>query len=422
MASTGILQRRDLKANLISGIPSDINYGWSGQVAIGEFVFATDFKEIGFVDSTDTLVWRDIDDFGNSISTIEDLSNVDVTGLTDTNILQYDSATSSWKPVASTLSITELTDVDTATVAPTDTQTLVWDNANSLWKPGTIDTGDTSSGLEAIDDGNGIGWRLIGTDPLNYGNIGLNSIDFSYSSGSSNIFGPTQSNSFTIGYNTIASGKMAFAGGYTTVASGDRSFAGGGGTVASGDASFTYGTDNIASATNSTTFGQGINAINNASFALGSFNVGTDINTILEVGIGTSDSIRANGLEVYLDGTATLPEATPAEITNRGDQAIATVGYVNTVAGGGGGGSSTPLDIEIAFANITNMLYDVNNYLTKTVYAAFESYNAGYTSNYTYGSNNNLDTLIIKNDVAVVVLTVTYGYDANNNLITVTRT
>ncbi len=60
---------------------------------------------------------------------------------------------------------------------------------------------------------------------------------------------------------------------------------------------------------------------------------------------------RANALEIYNDGTATLPGASVSEITSRGNAAIATKGYVDDmVAAGGGGweltllfdGSSTP--------------------------------------------------------------------------------
>lgn len=37
----------------------------------------------------------------------------------------------------------------------------------------------TPTGLEALDEGNGIGWRLIGRNPMEYENIGKNAIDFS---------------------------------------------------------------------------------------------------------------------------------------------------------------------------------------------------------------------------------------------------
>ena len=51
------------------------------------------------------------------------------------------------------------------------------------------------TGLEAIDEGNGVGWRLIGRDPLNYGNIGIDAVDFGFSS-SAGTTGATGNNSF----------------------------------------------------------------------------------------------------------------------------------------------------------------------------------------------------------------------------------
>ena len=57
----------------------------------------------------------------------------------------------------------------------------------------------SSTGLEAIDEGNGIGWRLIGRDPLDYGNIGLNAIDFSLSSGASTTRGALGEKSVVFG-------------------------------------------------------------------------------------------------------------------------------------------------------------------------------------------------------------------------------
>ena len=70
-----------------------------------------------------------------------------------------------------------------------------------------------STGLEALDEGNGIGWRLIGRDPLNYGNVGLNATDFSFSTTPTNTLGATGDRAFTIGSNTLASGVNAFSGG-----------------------------------------------------------------------------------------------------------------------------------------------------------------------------------------------------------------
>ena len=58
------------------------------------------------------------------------------TPLADGDILQWVDVDSKFKPAQ--LTIDDLSDVDTSTVAPTDGQALVWDNANSQWEPGAV--------------------------------------------------------------------------------------------------------------------------------------------------------------------------------------------------------------------------------------------------------------------------------------------
>lgn len=65
MATAGIIQRRDIKSALIAGQPSAGSGGdWSGPVLEGELVYATDTKEIGYIDSTGNLKWVSIDNVG----------------------------------------------------------------------------------------------------------------------------------------------------------------------------------------------------------------------------------------------------------------------------------------------------------------------------------------------------------------------
>ena len=64
----------------------------------------------------------------------------------------------------------------------------------------------SSTGLEAINEGNGIGWRLIGRDPANYGNIGKDSVDFSVSDNPSTTLGPTLENGLAGGFEVESSG------------------------------------------------------------------------------------------------------------------------------------------------------------------------------------------------------------------------
>ena len=63
--------------------------------------------------------------------------------------------------------------------------------------------------LESIDEGNGVGYVIANRNPLNYGNVGLNAVDLSYSSNPSNIFGSTGTYSFTTGNNNTSSGHSS---------------------------------------------------------------------------------------------------------------------------------------------------------------------------------------------------------------------
>ncbi|NQY07182.1 MAG: hypothetical protein HRT68_13585, partial [Flavobacteriaceae bacterium] len=72
------------------------------------------------------------------------------------------------------------------------------------------------TGLEALDEGNGIGWRLIGRGPVLFANIGLNATDLSASITGGDYMGASGESSFTSGFQTIASGYASTAlGGHT---------------------------------------------------------------------------------------------------------------------------------------------------------------------------------------------------------------
>ncbi|MFV9552619.1 hypothetical protein, partial [Algibacter sp. PT7-4] len=78
-----------------------------------------------------------------------------------------------------------------------------------------------ASGLEAIDEGNGLGWRLVGRNPASYGDIGLDAVDLSKSTyGGSWIFGALGNSSFTAGLNTLAEQTYSIAMGYFSLSQG----------------------------------------------------------------------------------------------------------------------------------------------------------------------------------------------------------
>ena len=74
-------------------------------------------------------------------------------------------------------------------------------NDDSAVTKGWVVDNAGGSGLEAIDEGNGVGWRLIGRDADNYGNIGLNAVDLSNSTSASSTTGAVGTLTFAQGEN-----------------------------------------------------------------------------------------------------------------------------------------------------------------------------------------------------------------------------
>jgi len=243
--------------------------------------------------------------------------------------------------------------------------------------------GTNPTGLEAIDEGNGIGWRLIGRDPTFFGDIGSSAIDFSNADNASEVYGATGSASFSIGFENEASGDYSVATGRSSVASGDYSVAIGQNPTASANYSFSFGRNTVASADNSFSFGQNTvasgqfskalgvstNAIgysstamgqqttasgmrstaigygteasggssvsmgsytiadNNSSLVAGKFNL-TDSSILFQIGNGLDDVHRSNALNVYDNGTITAPSFDISEITD--PKSLVTKEYLDT--------------------------------------------------------------------------------------------
>ena len=183
---------------------------------------------------------------------------------------------------------------------------------------------NTASGLEALNEGNGVGWRLKGSNPNSYGNIGQSAIDFSLSNSPSSTRGATGNSSISMGFNTTSSGSYSSALGYETAASGLYSTAIGSNTVASNNSSTAMGRNTEASGDYSTAMGNNTEAFGQNSTAMGyntvanSFNQTTvgSFNTfginnsnswvptdpIFVVGNGQSTSTRSNALTILKNG------------------------------------------------------------------------------------------------------------------------
>lgn len=214
-----------------------------------------------------------------------------------------------------------------------------WDSASTLGSvtlgsgldltAGTLSVTGGSTGLEALDEGNGIGWRLIGRDAANYGNVGLNAIDFSYSNSASGTRGATGTSSFAIGSNTTSSGDWSFASGVDNESSGYCSSSFGEGNVATTD--YTFSTGLLCSATGSNTFVSGLrcsaDSFSSAVFGLNpTLPVGQNptnyiaTDELFKIGNGVNSSNRSDALVIYKNGvqqwggiTGTALEAVTAQ-------------------------------------------------------------------------------------------------------------
>lgn len=227
---------------------------------------------------------------------------------------------------------------------------------------------NSDSPLEKINEGY-TGWRLKGSDPNNYGNIGGSAIDLSHSFYPSSTHGATGIRSFATGHHTTASGESSSTFGYGTTASGYASSALGFGTTASGLASSALGygataTGNYSIAANdswasglksaafnisqahgensfstgngyvhgsgkyaagiagggafgknTSAFGEGTHAISYSSTALGRYNISdfsydslnwVATEPILSIGNGTSDVSRSNAMTIYKNGNTDI--------------------------------------------------------------------------------------------------------------------
>jgi len=179
------------------------------------------------------------------------------------------------------------------------------------------------TGLEAIDEGNGVGWRLIDVNPVTYGDIGENAVDFSTQTFVSDSRGATGRNSVAMGLETTASGDYATAMGQESIASSSRSTAMGSSTDATGAVSTAMGSNTTASGNVSTAMGSSTTASGTASTAMGTrtyadaytstaigrYNIGggnpgqwINFDPLFEIGNGSSINQRSNALTVSKAG------------------------------------------------------------------------------------------------------------------------
>lgn len=244
-------------------------------------------------------------------------------------------------------------------------------------KSGTIALLDdvvNPTGLEAIDEGNGIGWRLIGKNPAQFGNIGLHAIDFgSYNAdvtqGAIGVF------SFNVGEDNVNSGYGGVTFGYdnsigstgndvygfvsgsgNTMSNAFTSTIFGFGNTTSSSYTFTAGVYNSTSQLYSNTIGIGLISKSVGSTAVGQANTdytSTSLNNVtgrnfivgngtLSAGSPNTVNTRSDAFIVYQGGEVVAPSLTEAKIdTEATGKVLVTKEWVNAQ----GFGSGTPLEI-----------------------------------------------------------------------------
>ena len=244
----------------------------------------------------------------------------------------------------------------------------------------------TPTGLEAIDEGNGTGWRLIGRDAANYGNLGAGAIDFSDSNTISTVNGSTGVGAVTFGYNSKNPLKYSIVSGFEqNISITSDLYADGIGNLIAGESNTIYnnnwnniisgylntvgtqgavltssgpvvydsiiqGTRNEVYASRDSLYvGRGLTGGSNGVTVVGYSNVDLTTSTSnyteaqinaygprFIVGVGTwsgtssggSAGTRANGFVVMSDGTATFPSLTNVMIDSAGADSAVTKGWV----------------------------------------------------------------------------------------------
>jgi len=171
-----------------------------------------------------------------------------------------------------------------------------------------------STGLERITDGSP-GWRLVGMDTDDYGDLGSDAVDLSISTGNSSTRGAVGNMSFATGKNTRASGDYSIVFGDTNIASGLCAVASGYNTEASNDYT--------------AAFGEGTMAAYSGAFSCGNFNNGTNSSVVFEVGVGTGTGDRKDGFQVLTNGVCLMPQVSRSEIDSAGNAAVLSLGYLD---------------------------------------------------------------------------------------------
>jgi len=247
--------------------------------------------------------------------TINDLEQYTLSPISGTNMMNLlkDGLVVSTIDLTPYLDDTNLARLVSGVVIGTDLIVTRDDSSTFTIDVTTLIGGAIPTGLEKLDEGNGDGWRLIGTDPTKYGSIGQLAVDFSANgifSLPSTVRGATGFGSFAIGAEVEASGGTSFAGGNRSVASGTRSFSFGDNTVSSNTQSISFGILTTSSGQSSFITGTNGTASGTNSFGMGSNGTASGTNSLV-LGSGcnaTGDQSIAGGNNSTASGNNSLSQ------------------------------------------------------------------------------------------------------------------
>lgn len=174
------------------------------------------------------------------------------------------------------------------------------------------------SPFTALDEGSGTGIRISSRNPANFGKIGDDAFDISYSSGASSTRGATGTGALAIGEDVIASGYGAYAMGYLIDNSAIYSLGVGLNSQLGGYAVNTFGVGHQVSGLAPFVVGQAAEIINDNLLDWNSF----PEKILFAVGNGTIQNAdteytvltRSNALQVRMNGLAETPSADNAKI------------------------------------------------------------------------------------------------------------
>jgi len=151
----------------------------------------------------------------------------------------------------------------------------------------------TNTGLEKITESTNTGWRLVDSDPENFGDIGSNAIDLSISTGASTTYGATGSNAVALGYHATASSSNAVA--IFGTASGNNSTSVGLTSTATGLYSIAVGYGADATDSKAIAIGNNNQASGEAAVAIGAENTNATGVKSLSIGGSVNNSTTASG-------------------------------------------------------------------------------------------------------------------------------